>query len=76
VRRLIVLDLAQVGTGTGTGTEELCRRLGEMYPDVEIIAGGGVRDEKDLDRLAQCGVKAALVASALHDGKVPITSRA
>jgi phosphoribosylformimino-5-aminoimidazole carboxamide ribotide isomerase len=70
VRRLIVLDLAQVGMGKGTGTEELCRNLAAEYPDLEVVAGGGIRDVADLHRLKQLGVRAALVASALHDGRL------
>jgi phosphoribosylformimino-5-aminoimidazole carboxamide ribotide isomerase len=70
VRRLIVLDLAHVGMASGTGTEAFCARLTEAHPDLEVTAGGGVRDAADLRRLAQCGVRAALVASALHDGRL------
>jgi phosphoribosylformimino-5-aminoimidazole carboxamide ribotide isomerase len=70
VRQLLVLDLARVGTGDGTGTEEFCRRLASAHPHVELIAGGGVRGVSDLGRLAACGVRAALVASALHDGRL------
>ncbi|MBI1831070.1 MAG: hisA/hisF family protein, partial [Planctomycetes bacterium] len=43
VRRLIVLDLARVGVGEGVGTHDLCRRLRQTHPDVQLIAGGGVR---------------------------------
>ncbi len=69
-RRLIVLDLAHVGVGGGTGTEKLCAALAAAHPGVEVIAGGGVRGPDDLRRLAACGVRAALVASALHDGRL------
>ena len=67
---LIVLDLARVGTGQGVGTESLCRRLVAAYPDVEVIAGGGVRDVADLKRLQDLGIQGVLVASALHDGRL------
>jgi phosphoribosylformimino-5-aminoimidazole carboxamide ribotide isomerase len=70
VRRLIVLDLAQVGVADGTGTEELCARLTAAHPGLEVIAGGGVRGPEDLHRLRDCGVETALVASALHDGRL------
>ncbi len=70
VRRVIVLDLARVGGDAGTGTENLCRRLRAAYPDLELTAGGGIRDEGDLSRLEGCGVAAVLVASALHDGRL------
>jgi phosphoribosylformimino-5-aminoimidazole carboxamide ribotide isomerase len=67
VRRVLVLDLARVGVGEGTGTEELCAHLAGR-PGVEVSAGGGVRGRADLVRLARCGVRAVLVASALHAG--------
>ncbi len=70
VRRLLVLDLARVGVGSGIGTEELCATLASAHPHVEILAGGGVHDRADLLRLKQCGVSAVLVASALHSGRV------
>jgi phosphoribosylformimino-5-aminoimidazole carboxamide ribotide isomerase len=68
VRRLLVLDLLRVGERGGLGTEDLCRTLAADHPQVELAAGGGVRDVADLRRLRDCGVTAALVASALHDG--------
>lgn len=70
VRRMIVLDLARVGVNTGTGTADLCRVLRTLSPAVELIAGGGVRGRQDLQRLAAAGCQGALVASALHDGRL------
>jgi phosphoribosylformimino-5-aminoimidazole carboxamide ribotide isomerase len=70
VRRLLILDLARVGTGTGPGTEALCKRLAQHYPDVELAAGGGLRDRSDLVRMIGCGVRSLLLASALHDGRI------
>ncbi|MFN4258209.1 MAG: HisA/HisF-related TIM barrel protein [Gemmataceae bacterium] len=70
IRRLLVLDLARVGEKQGTGTEDLCSRLHRTYPDLFLLAGGGVRHRDDLRRLRACGVQAALVASSLHDGQL------
>ena len=70
IRRVIVLDLARVGKGAGTGTDDLCREIAGKFPDVDLIAGGGVAGPEDLRRLAACGVSGALVASALHDGRI------
>ncbi len=66
--RLIVLDLAHVGTARGPRIGELCRQLRSEHPAVEILAGGGVRHLQDLEELRAAGCNAALVASALHDG--------
>ena len=70
LRRMLVLDLARVGVGGGTGTEALCRRVKESDPALEVLAGGGVRGPEDLRRLRNCGVDGVLVASALHDGRL------
>ncbi len=70
IDRIIVLDLAQVGVGSGTGTEELCRRIASAHPNVTVIAGGGISGPADLNRLAELGVRGAMVASALHDGRI------
>jgi phosphoribosylformimino-5-aminoimidazole carboxamide ribotide isomerase len=70
VKTIIVLDLASVGAYAGTATELLCQRLHEAHPSAEVVAGGGVRGIADLARLERIGVRAALVASALHDGRL------
>lgn len=67
VRTIIVLDLARVGIGTGCGTEELIVAIRTEFPELELIAGGGVKTWDDVNRLGQAGVDAVLVASALHD---------
>ena len=72
VRTLIVLDLARVGTGTGTGTEPLLRAIRNAFPEVDLIAGGGVRSREDIERLGEAGATGVLVASALHDGTLRI----
>jgi phosphoribosylformimino-5-aminoimidazole carboxamide ribotide isomerase len=69
-RRLLILDLACIGLSGGTGTDQLCRRLAAVHPGVELAAGGGVRDVADLRSLKDCGVRAVLMASALHDGRL------
>jgi phosphoribosylformimino-5-aminoimidazole carboxamide ribotide isomerase len=70
IRRLIVLDLAAVGVGNGVATENLCARLKQANPDVELTTGGGVRNGEDVGRLLHLGIDRVLVASALHDGRL------
>ena len=69
-RRLLVLDLAQVGAGTGTGTEKLCRQLRRDFPHVSLAACGGIGSLDHVRRLAASGVGDVLIASALHDGRI------
>lgn len=70
IQRLLVLDLAQVGTGHGPSTTDLCRRVKDGSPSIELLSGGGVRGLDDLLRLRDAGVDGVLVASALHDGRL------
>ncbi|MCI0377523.1 MAG: HisA/HisF-related TIM barrel protein [Gemmataceae bacterium] len=69
-RRFLVLDLARVGVGGGTGTEALYTWLTKRWPELRVTAGGGIRSIDDIQRLAQFGVTSVLVASALHDGRI------
>jgi phosphoribosylformimino-5-aminoimidazole carboxamide ribotide isomerase len=64
---IILLDLARVGMATGPDLD-LLREIRRAIPHIELVAGGGIRDAGDLDRLADAGADAALVGSALHHG--------
>lgn len=69
VGAVVVIDLARVGTGTGLDLA-LIARVREAVPGVTLLAGGGVRGTEDLARLAGAGCDGALVATALHDGRL------
>jgi phosphoribosylformimino-5-aminoimidazole carboxamide ribotide isomerase len=66
----IVLDLARVGENSGVGTATLCTELAQRWPHLALYAGGGVRGPRDLRELQSAGCRGALVASALHDGRL------
>jgi phosphoribosylformimino-5-aminoimidazole carboxamide ribotide isomerase len=68
-REAIVLDLARVGSGEGPDVT-LLADLHARFPDVALLAGGGVRDARDLRALAGAGASGALVATALHGGAI------
>jgi phosphoribosylformimino-5-aminoimidazole carboxamide ribotide isomerase len=68
-REAIVLDLMRVGSGEGPDVT-LLGELHSRFPDVELLAGGGVRHAGDLRALAGAGAAGALVATALHGGAI------
>lgn len=68
--RILLLDLAAVGTGAGWPLECLAREALANHPGLELLSGGGVRGPRDLEALSRCGVRGALVATALHDGSL------
>jgi phosphoribosylformimino-5-aminoimidazole carboxamide ribotide isomerase len=67
VREVIVLDLALVGSGAGPDVA-LMRELHARFAELELLAGGGVRNVDDLRDLAEAGAAGALVATAIHRG--------
>ena len=70
VSQVIVLDLARVGSGDGVNTDFLKKVIAEV--GVQVYVGGGVRDIKDLVELRNLGIAGALVATAIHSGKISI----
>ena len=68
-RRVIVMCLDRVGADAGPNTKRL-QQLRRLSPASQLYAAGGVRDLDDLLRLRQLGVSGALLASALHDGRI------
>jgi phosphoribosylformimino-5-aminoimidazole carboxamide ribotide isomerase len=68
-RRVIVMTLARVGSGTGPDLRRIAA-IREIAAGRAIYAAGGVRDAADLEALAQAGAAGALVASCLHDGRL------
>jgi phosphoribosylformimino-5-aminoimidazole carboxamide ribotide isomerase len=69
-RRLLLLDLARVGTGRGLGTSRLLSRIRTDHPEVQVSAGGGIAGIADVLELKVSGASAALVGTALHDGRI------
>ena len=67
--RVIVMTLARVGAGAGPDLERL-RAIRAMAPEKRLHAAGGVRGADDLAALQELGCAGALVASALHDGRL------
>jgi phosphoribosylformimino-5-aminoimidazole carboxamide ribotide isomerase len=69
VHTLLLLDLGRIGTGCGLDLgllDALRRRL----PRLRLLAGGGILTRLDLERLRDTGCDGALIASAIHSGRV------
>jgi phosphoribosylformimino-5-aminoimidazole carboxamide ribotide isomerase len=68
-RSIILLDLARVGMQQGLDLNLLAQAR-HACPQLELIAGGGVRDPADLVALRNAGMDGVLVATALHRGDI------
>ncbi len=67
--RVIAMTLARVGGALGPDLETLCA-LRARSPGHQIYAAGGVRSAGDLRELIRHEISGALIASALHDGRI------
>jgi phosphoribosylformimino-5-aminoimidazole carboxamide ribotide isomerase len=68
-QRVLAMNLQRVGSRLGPDFElvvELARRVAGC----QVYAAGGVRFMDDLEQLAKAGARGALIASALHDGRI------
>jgi phosphoribosylformimino-5-aminoimidazole carboxamide ribotide isomerase len=70
VSQIILLDLDRVGSERGANLEVLKEVL--KMTKAKVLVGGGIRSLQDLEELRNLGVYGALVASALHNGKLEI----
>ena len=68
--RIIVMTLARVGSGAGPDLDRLVEIRRRAGPRRAVYAAGGVRGPGDLYALKNAGVAGALIATALHDGRL------
>ncbi|MCW7076729.1 MAG: HisA/HisF-related TIM barrel protein [Candidatus Syntrophoarchaeum sp.] len=68
---VIILNLSNVGTKQGFDLDFL--KACVQISDHPIFLGGGVRGVDDLGLLENIGVSGALVATAIHDGSIPLS---
>lgn len=70
VKNIILLDLDRVGTEHGINNSALKAVLDTI--DVEVLVGGGIKGLQELEQLRKLGISGALVATALHNGKISV----
>jgi phosphoribosylformimino-5-aminoimidazole carboxamide ribotide isomerase len=67
--RVLAMNLRRVGSDAGPDLA-LIATLAAKAPNCEVYAAGGVRSVDDLERVAAAGAAGALIATALHDGRL------
>lgn len=69
IRSVILLEMDRIGAETGVDSHFLAPLI-QRHQGIEILAGGGVQDIRDLLILRDIGAAGALVATALHRGTI------
>ncbi|MEO6047455.1 MAG: 1-(5-phosphoribosyl)-5-[(5-phosphoribosylamino)methylideneamino]imidazole-4-carboxamide isomerase [Candidatus Kapaibacterium sp.] len=70
VRAIMCTDIERDGMLNGPNID-LYQTLRDRFPDIELIASGGIATWDDLEALSAIGVGAAIVGKALHEGILP-----
>ena len=68
---VLCTDISRDGMLQGTAIE-MYRKLMHAYPDMHLIASGGVSSIEDIAELEQAGVPAVVFGKAIYEGRVNI----
>lgn len=64
-------DISKDGVMGGPGFE-LYEKIMERFPDICLLASGGVRDINDIERLNDMGIFAAIFGKAFYEGRIKL----
>jgi phosphoribosylformimino-5-aminoimidazole carboxamide ribotide isomerase len=72
IREVLITDIACDGTEEGPN-ENLYSRLAKDFPELRLIASGGIRDATDIRRLRKIGCSGAVIGKTLLSGQVKLS---
>jgi len=71
INNFTVTDIARDGELSGPGID-LYKDILAQFPDIQLVASGGVRDVADLEDLRSIGCSGAIVGKAFFEGNIPL----
>ncbi|MBP6826917.1 MAG: 1-(5-phosphoribosyl)-5-[(5-phosphoribosylamino)methylideneamino] imidazole-4-carboxamide isomerase [Saprospiraceae bacterium] len=71
IRQISVTDIARDGELSGPAVQLYTDILAE-FPDLQIVASGGISSIADLEELTAIGCSGAIVGKAFFEGKIPL----
>jgi phosphoribosylformimino-5-aminoimidazole carboxamide ribotide isomerase len=71
LRECIITDISKDGMLAGPNTD-LYRAICAAYPDLTVIASGGVSSIEDLHALRETGVRGVVIGKAIYEGKIAL----
>ena len=69
VKRVLCTDISKDGMLEGTSFG-LYKDLMEVFPDMDLIASGGITKLDELYRLDELGISGAIIGKAIYEGKI------
>lgn len=73
VRNVLCTEISKDGTLQGPATN-LYKDIMKAYPELHLIASGGVSSNEDITDLDQAGIPAVVFGKAFYEGKIDIKS--
>jgi phosphoribosylformimino-5-aminoimidazole carboxamide ribotide isomerase len=71
VNHFFCTDISKDGQLMGPATE-VYKQLIESYPEINLVASGGVSSLTDLSELKEIGCSGAIVGKAIYEGKIDL----
>lgn len=69
VKNVLCTEISRDGTMSGPSTE-LYRKVMAAFPDIHLIASGGVSGDEDIVELERAGIPAVVFGKAWYEGKI------
>ena len=69
VKNVLCTEISKDGTLQGPAIE-LYREVMEAYPELHLIASGGVSSKADIEALNRAGIPAVVFGKAIYEGKI------
>ena len=71
VRNVLCTEISKDGTLTGPAIN-LYRQIMEAYPELHLIASGGVSSKEDIMALDEAGIPAVVFGKAIYEGRIDL----
>lgn len=71
VRNVLCTEISKDGTLQGPAVSLYCEVM-EAYPQLHLIASGGVSSKEDIDALDRAGIPAVVFGKAIYEGRIDL----
>ena len=71
VKNVLCTEISKDGTLAGPAID-LYKRVMDAYPELHLIASGGVSSKEDIEALDAAGIPAVVFGKAIYEGKIDL----
>ena len=71
IQTVTCTDISRDGMLSGTSIE-LYKEIQQQFPDLKLIASGGVACMKDVEQVAELGLFGVIIGKAIYEGKIRV----